>query len=208
MLRSFVLIALGLAATLVVVASAESVDTVRLIKHPSVTVIGDLVIERSLGRQISRFRGVPYAQPPVGGLRFHRPVSWTPTSGASVEATAWPSQCTQMQFGPEDPSPEPYLVEHSPNKSEDCLYLNIWSPELKENVEERSAALRPVVVWIHGGGLYFGSSSFELYNLETFASRADVVAVSLNYRWILNKVLVFKLIILFSQTGHSRLLLL
>lgn len=151
-------------------------ENVQLNNPSGVSVTGDKIIERSLGKQIARFRGIPYAQAPVGELRFRKPVPWTWKTTKEIDATRWPSQCTQMKSPHKEV--EAYLVEHSPNTTEDCLYLNVWSPELD------TKTLRPVLVWIHGGGLYFGSSSFELYNFETLASRADAVVVSMNYRFV------------------------
>jgi para-nitrobenzyl esterase len=59
--------------------------------------------------------------------------------------------------------------------SEDCLYLNIWSPKI-------GTQLKPVMFWIHGGALFGGTASFELFNAEILASRGDVVVVTINYR--------------------------
>jgi carboxylesterase type B len=63
----------------------------------------------------------------------------------------------------------------SHNMSEDCLYLNIWSPKI-------DSQLKPVMFWIHGGGFISGTASLELFNGEVMASRGDVVVVTINYR--------------------------
>lgn len=123
------------------------------------------------GRLITRFLGVPYAKPPLGKLRFRRPVpidKWT----KPVQALNWPNNCIQ----------NPATVKEGKfvhkNFSEDCLYLNIWSRDVNVNEHNR----RPVLVWIHGGALLFGGSAQTLYDLETLAAMADAVLVSINYR--------------------------
>lgn len=135
-------------------------------------IVGDKIVEQ--GRDLHRFLGIPYAQPPVGKLRFRRPVPVEPWN-QSINALQWPNNCVQFLSGIEAESPERY---HNQNFSEDCLYLNIWSP----NSEVDEANLRPVLVWIHGGGLILGGSSFFLYDGRTLAAMSDAVVVSLNYR--------------------------
>ena len=127
-------------------------------------------------RQLSRFLGIRYAQPPVGKLRFRRPLpvqKWT----EPLQALNWPNGCIQ-------PINHPFLTltKHliiNQNISEDCLYLNIWSPKVDEIDEDK---LLPVLVWIHGGGLVAGSSSFDPYNGEILSARANAVVVTINYR--------------------------
>src|SRR5699024_293088 len=98
-------------------------------------------------------------------------------SQKSIQALTWPNSCIQPSLGADTiQKSEVFLANHDANKTEDCLYLNVWSPALK------SDAKRPVLVWIHGGGLYFGTTSLELYNGVTLASRTDAVVVSMNYR--------------------------
>ncbi|MBI1407548.1 MAG: carboxylesterase family protein [Caulobacter sp.] len=108
------------------------------------------------------FRGVPYAQPPVGTLRWRPPVPAVPWQGVR-EATRFGAACMQP------PSP---FYDHAA-VSEDCLYLNIWTPP--------KARKAPVLVWIHGGSLVSGSGSEPLYDGARFAGRG-VVVVSINYR--------------------------
>jgi para-nitrobenzyl esterase len=119
---------------------------------------------------VSVWRGVPYAAPPVGPLRFRAPRPGVPWSGTR-EA---------LRFGPSAPQ-VPNLAEgvlgldgHVPS-SEDCLVLNIWS-------QGPGGAPRPVMVWLHGGGFITGAASDSLYDGRRFAERGDVVVVTLNYR--------------------------
>jgi para-nitrobenzyl esterase len=134
-----------------------------------------LVVETRYGRirgtaedGLSVFRGVPYAAAPVGELRFRAPAppqSWTGIRDASV-------------FSPMCPQPPPSGLESIPgdptDQSEDCLYLNVWTPAA-------DAGRRPVMVFIHGGGFASGSSSVSVYH-GTALARHDVVVVTVNYR--------------------------
>ena len=112
------------------------------------------------------FKGIPFAAPPVGDLRWKPPQPAAPWSGVRP-ATAYGSDCMQKPF-PSDAAPlgtEP---------AEDCLVLNVWRPA--------SAAKKlPVMVWIYGGGFVNGGSSPEVYAGTEFARRG-VVFASFNYR--------------------------
>ena len=119
------------------------------------------------------FRGVPFAAPPVGDLRWRRPQPLEP----------WDGVRDALEFGaisiqPPRPAAGPFagIMGHSQEPmSEDCLYLNIWTPGLDD-------ARRPVMVWIHGGGLTSGSGSSPAYDGAPLASRGDAVIVTINYR--------------------------
>lgn len=108
------------------------------------------------------FLGIPYAAPPVGPLRWRPPQAVAPWS--QVKA------CTA--FGPACPQPRQALEGHY---SEDCLYLNVWTP-----AQEPGQRL-PVMVWIHGGGFNFGSAAQAEYQGLHLAQQG-VVVVTLNYR--------------------------
>jgi para-nitrobenzyl esterase len=112
------------------------------------------------------FRGIPYAAPPVGRLRWRDPQPPTPWSGVR-RADAFSAICMQHGMYPPEAPPEPM--------SEDCLYLNIWVP-----AGAHSAPL-PVMVWIYGGGLQNGSGSTPLYAGDVLAAKG-VVVVTFNYR--------------------------
>ncbi|WP_030857054.1 carboxylesterase/lipase family protein [Streptomyces sp. NRRL F-2747] len=116
------------------------------------------------------FRGVPYAAPPVGPLRW-RPAQPHPGWSGTLDAT---------EYGPGSPQAvregDPVLGGHgSPPFDEDCLTLNIWTPGTDD-------ARRPVLVWIHGGAFVSGSGAMPTYSGETFARNGDLVVVNLNYR--------------------------
>jgi para-nitrobenzyl esterase len=121
----------------------------------------------NIGEAVRYYRGIPYAAPPVGNLRFKPPQPVTPWSGIR-EATAfskWPPQAfpSQTRLG--------YLMDDS--MSEDCLYLNVITPAKRKN--ERL----PVLVWLHGGGLTTQSGTRAGYNMPAQAQQGAVtVSVS------------------------------
>jgi para-nitrobenzyl esterase len=111
------------------------------------------------------YRGIPFAAPPVGELRWKAPQPVKPWEGVPA--------CTE--FGPCCPQPTP-LIGQAPEKvSEDCLYLNVWT------AAKQADAKLPVMVWIHGGGHTTGSGSMPFYSGETLA-REGAVIVTINYR--------------------------
>ena len=118
------------------------------------------------------FRGVPFAAPPVGELRFRAPQPVEPWQGVREAKTFGPialqapNEMIDALLPPSEP-PQP--------QSEDCLYLNIWTPGLDD-------AKRPVMVWIHGGAFTIGSGSEQYYNGANLAARGDVAVVTINYR--------------------------
>ncbi len=123
-------------------------------------------IEGTLEGGVAVFRGIPYAQPPTGPLRWRAPRPYP----------AWTTKRLALSFGP-------ICMQAQPNgdagvgdeaRSEDCLTLNIWSP----NIRGRRL---PVMVWLHGGGYTSGSGSAPLYSGAALAARG-VVVVTLNYR--------------------------
>jgi para-nitrobenzyl esterase len=115
---------------------------------------------------VTVFRGISFAAPPVGNLRWRAPQPAASWRGVRKAGTFSPV-CMQRGTYPEDAPAE--------RSSEDCLYLNVWAPR-----GARSRKL-PVMVWIHGGSLRNGSASTPLYAGDRFA-RHDVIVVTANYR--------------------------
>ena len=116
------------------------------------------------------FRGVPYAAPPVGELRFRAPQPHPGWSGVRDATEFGPVSFQEGMEGLDAILPSPPQPQ-----SEDCLFLNIWTPGLDD-------AARPVMVWIHGGAFTLGSGSDRLYSGAHLAARGDVVVVTINYR--------------------------
>ncbi len=114
------------------------------------------------------FKGIPFAAPPVGELRWRAPQPVTPWSGVRA-ATAFGSQCMQTPY----PAGSPYASAPEPT-NEDCLYLNVWTTASEGDK-------RPVMVWIHGGAWTRGSGATPTYDGAALARRG-VVVVTTNYR--------------------------
>jgi para-nitrobenzyl esterase len=125
------------------------------------------------------FSGIPYARSPAGELRWRPPqppLPWEGVHEASSFGPIAPQAVAQPGVtSPADPSA-------SAMQSEDCLTLNIWTPELPEDPTDRPGSGRPVMVWIHGGGFTSGAGSVFLYRGDHFARNGDLVVVTINYR--------------------------
>ncbi len=127
---------------------------------------------RIRGREVGGirvFRGVRFARPPEGPLRFQPPVAPEPWAGIQEAIRPGPAapQYALPWFG--------WLSAAGVPPGEDCLSLNIWTPGL-------DAGRRPVLVWIHGGGFLVGSGATPVYNGRDLAQRGAVVVVTINYR--------------------------
>jgi para-nitrobenzyl esterase len=121
------------------------------------------------------WRGIPHAKPPVGDLRWRAPQppeSWTGTR----EAIAAGNHCPQFAstFGGVPGTPGSIVGD------EDCLFLNIYAPQLSPDAVPSGDARMPVLFWIHGGGNVIGTSAF--YDGGNLAQTHDVVVVTINYR--------------------------
>lgn len=114
-------------------------------------------------RKYYSFQGIPFAKPPLGPLRFkdpEEPEVWSGVRDALKEG----DDCSQI-----------HQILCTPVGSEDCLYLNVYTPKLNNNGE------LPVLVWIHGGGFLYGSGSTELHGPD-YLIEQDLVLVTVNYR--------------------------
>ncbi|KAJ7480180.1 Alpha/Beta hydrolase protein [Mycena galericulata] len=132
------------------------------------------LLQGSTANGVSSFKGIRFAQPATGTLRWEPPVAFVSTGQQNV--TSLGAACLQ-QFpfavaalnerlfnNPSDP----------PVENEDCLFLNVWAPA--------SAQKLPVVIWIYGGGFAFGTASLPLYDGTSIAANQGVILVSFNYR--------------------------
>ncbi|GCE21729.1 carboxylesterase/lipase family protein [Dictyobacter kobayashii] len=132
----------------------------------------NIIVDTSYGKlqgaqegPVLTFKGVPFARPPIGALRFCAPELPEPWPGVRDATTYGPRALQAL---------DPQLAAEA-TVDEDCLYLNVWTPGLGQG-------RRPVLVWIHGGALVSGSGSEPQYDGTKFAFDGDMIVVTLNYR--------------------------
>jgi len=125
------------------------------------------------GDRFDSFKGIPYAAPPIGPLRWQKPQPMAPWT-QDLDASDFGPSCMQV-------SPPTHIVPGSPGLTlgEDCLRLNIWAPPLSSG--KVGAKKAPVMVWIHGGGNDSGSPADFFMDGQNIA-RDGVILVSVNYR--------------------------
>lgn len=124
------------------------------------------------------FKGIPYAAPPVGELRFRHPQDpgrWRGVRKATQYAAASIQHVMEMEDQPANVHGVPQWMMPS-QYEEDCLYLNIWTPAKSPDDK------LPVFLWIHGGGMVAGSGCEVVCDGTGFAKRKDVIVVTINYR--------------------------
>jgi para-nitrobenzyl esterase len=127
------------------------------------------------------FKGLRYGAPPTGLARFKppaKPAAWT----EPADAVAYGAPAIQSGLAPGErrTSPGDPPAPDEPASSEDCLFLNVWTPNLNEG--GLAAAKRPVMVWLHGGGFANGSGGAAMYDGGALARKGDVVTVTVNHR--------------------------
>ncbi|MFS2004564.1 carboxylesterase/lipase family protein [Duganella sp. CT11-25] len=147
------------AITYITLVLALGASVCRAAEPSPVKITGGEVVGVRADTLIS-YKGIPFAAPPVGNLRWQAPQPVVPWTGVK-EARSFSATCAQT------------AVWITLPKSEDCLYLNIWAPE--------KATKLPVIVWIHGGGYYGGTAAQPGYDGANLAKRGAIV-VTLNYR--------------------------
>ncbi|MGO4534471.1 carboxylesterase/lipase family protein [Leifsonia sp. 2MCAF36] len=141
--------------------------------RPVVVTAAGAVRGRDDGR-VSIWRGIRYADPPTGALRWRAPVAATPWQGVAEAVRFGPA-------APQRPNPSVPLAPGEPGgprMDEDCLFLNVVRP----SAPPPSGRPRPVMVWLHGGAYALGSSSQLVYHGDALVTDGDVVLVTLNYR--------------------------
>ena len=141
------------------------------ILHSPIVMTASGKVEGAIHDGIQIFKGIPFAQAPIGNLRWKAPQPVIAWDGVK--------QCVNFSASPIQNEPIPfmcwskeYLIPKEPI-NEDCLYLNIWS--------KPSAQKKPVLVYIYGGGFRSGGAACPIYDGEAVANK-DVVFVSINYR--------------------------
>ncbi|KAL3282168.1 hypothetical protein HHI36_005363 [Cryptolaemus montrouzieri] len=139
-------------------------------ENPRVTINdGELegtMMKTKNGREINVFLGIPYAEPPIGKLRFKSPVPRKPWKG-TLDATKSHTICPQRIF----------FIDSEVMGNENCLYLNVYAPK----IPSANSKLLPVMVFIHGGGFLFGTGRSESYS-PGYLLDQEIVLVTLNYR--------------------------
>ena len=159
------------------VAAVLLVLTVCCSKQPVINIDGGAVQGVSSAVSgVTVFKGIPYAAPPVGDLRWREPQPVIPWEGVKVADTfgpiPWQEDLSKMDlYGKE------FYADGMPEMSEDCLYLNIWAPS---KAVSKGGKL-PVALWIHGGAFKHGFSNEITFDGDAWAERG-VILVTFNYR--------------------------
>jgi para-nitrobenzyl esterase len=159
---------LRLALALGVFGAMSLARTARSVAEEALRVEGGMIAPaRPDAAGIRGFKGIPFAAPPVGELRWRAPRPVTP----------WPGERTADQFGPKCMQTARLgdIDPLNPRMSEDCLYLNVWTPVKSANDR------LPVMVWIYGGSFNVGAGSEPWYDGANLAKKG-VIVVTLNYR--------------------------
>lgn len=129
-----------------------------------------------MGRQrggVNEFLGIPFAEPPVGKLRFRPPLSKKPWHPSVRRAWKFAPECLQSAL---------FVAEDFTVRDEDCLYLNVWQPRPQGSKDGHPARRRlPVLVWIYGGAFIHGGSAKREYD-GAFLAAQGVLVISFNYR--------------------------
>ena len=119
------------------------------------------------------WKGIPFAKPPIGELRWKAPLDPSNWQG-TLELTEFKSACFQGASGIQGDADEKW------SGSEDCLYLNVWTPKLTQDEIKNSTEKLPVMMWIHGGGNTVGSA--HMYDPSLLVSSHNVIVVTIHYR--------------------------
>lgn len=130
---------------------------------------------RSADQKSIIFKGVPYAEPPVGALRWKRPQPKTPWTGVRP-AVEFSAKAHQADLTREGFYAKEFYTDEQIERSEDCLYLNIWAP-----ADAQPGDKLPVFFWVHGGAFLHGCGTEKEFDGEQFA-RNGVILVTINYR--------------------------
>ena len=170
-----------LACSLAAVAAATGLGTAAPAQAPAVVKVDTGELQGVLDDGVVSYKGIPFAAPPVGDLRWRPPQTAARWTGVR-QAAEYGANCMQGRFGGPPPGaaarpgapPAPGNAA-VPAPSEDCLFLNVWRPA------DATARKLPVMVWIHGGGFVFGSGNLPGAAGGPFATQG-VVLVTINYR--------------------------
>ena len=167
-------LATAAAAALVASGGVLAASTSRLLSSPVHTTAGLISGVPGTMDGIAVFKGIPFGAPPVGKLRWKPPQPVTPWDGVRAGDKFGPA-CIQPHQRERVPNNRAVDLPDSPPISEDCLYLNVWTPATS------ARARLPVMVWIYGGAYTEGAGSTPYNQGDTLATKG-VVVVTFNYR--------------------------
>lgn len=170
--RSVLAVCLGLAGASILFYSFNTVEKTSKISDTIRIETGFISGVKSKSSDVVAFKGIPFAAPPVGELRWKAPQAAQHWQGVK--------KCDAYGPSPMQAKPVPFMVYTSEFLipaapiSEDCLYLNVWTKASK-------GAKKPVFVWIYGGGFTSGGTAVPIYDGEAMAKKG-IIFVSVNYR--------------------------
>jgi len=168
LVRTSVLATAALMAPLALASGTALATTSGPAPNPAVVTTAGGIVRGTVTADHRVFSGIPYAAPPVGRLRWQPPQPAAPWSGTR-DATKPASPCAQVPL-----AVLPGASNRTGSTSENCLYLNVWTPR------QPSTSPRPVYVWLHGGSNIFGAGSD--YDGTKLVTRGDIIVVTVNYR--------------------------
>lgn len=157
--------ALFISSTLAVMLTGCGGGGSSVTSDPTIAMTADGAVQGSVSDDVVAFKGIPFAAPPVGSLRWRPPQPVSAWSGVR-QATSFVHDCMQTS------GPNSSLTV---TPSEDCLYLNVWRPQ------NSNGKKLPVMVWIYGGAYVVGGTSMPAYDGTQFA-KEGVIIVTVNYR--------------------------
>lgn len=192
---------IGFVLILIRIVSVQAIVDRLVVQTSSGPVRGRSTVVQ--GREIHVYTGIPFAKPPVDGLRFRKPLPAEPWHGV-LDATRLPPTCVQERYEYFPGFHGEEMWNPNTNISEDCLYLNVWSPakarlrhnrnanvgmehfdkehnNQHDNNNKNSTGL-PMLVWIYGGGFMSGSSTLDIYRAEILSAVGNVIVASMQYR--------------------------
>ncbi|KAG0430049.1 hypothetical protein HPB47_023046 [Ixodes persulcatus] len=149
---------------IVFLAMARHSQADSIVRQTRLGLVKGILVE-AYGGLVEVYKGIPFAEPPLGNLRFKEPVPRSPWEG-TYDTTTGTSVCHQVL--------RKLFFNSAENFTEDCLHLGIWTPSEATN--------SPVLVWIHGGGFAYGSGFRESSDGLVLAATRGLVFVTINYR--------------------------